>query len=70
MAVVGVSIGGEVCWGGILKIGKRRFCLWNHNLLCYVKVDGTADSACQIGLELTLQNFLEGGSGFTEWKKR
>src|SRR5271154_1741046 len=33
---------GEVCWGGILKIGQRRFCLWSHNLLCYVKMDGAA----------------------------
>ena len=36
------STGGEVCWGRILKIGQGPFCLWSHNLLCYVKMDGTA----------------------------
>ena len=35
--------GGEVCWGGILKIGNWGcFCLWSHNHWCYGKMDGTA----------------------------
>ena len=66
------SAGGEVCWGGMSPK------IYGDVFACRAtSSDATAywivrlDSARQIGLESTLQDFLiVGGCGFTEWEKR